>query len=61
MSQFGNKNHTSTSEVACYLMSIGTTTEQAEQWQAWAIIYVNIELEAYPNLSHTIQLQEAQA
>jgi hypothetical protein len=37
------------------------TTEQAEQWQAWATTYVNMELEAYPNASHATQLREAQA
>ena len=58
---FGNENHTGTSEVARYLASIGMTAEQAEQWRAWATAYINMELKTHPNLSHAMQLQEAQA
>jgi hypothetical protein len=61
MSQFGDKNHTGTNEVLHYLASINTTTEQAEQWQAWVTAYIDMELKAYSNSSHITQLREAQA
>jgi hypothetical protein len=59
-SRFSDENRTGTNDVAHYLVPISTTVA-AEQWQAWAAAYVEMELEMHPNSSHATQLREVQA
>jgi hypothetical protein len=53
-----NSNETwlNTNAVVCYFSAISVTMTKAEEWQAWATAYVNMELDKHPNSAYAPQL-----
>ena len=57
--QYGSTCNIGTNDVARFLATTGTTSNEAEKLRPWAMAYIAMELESYPNSEHSARLQQA--
>jgi hypothetical protein len=53
-----NEMWLNTNAMVRYFSTIGVTTTEAEEWQAWATAYVDMELNECPNSAYAPQLRQ---
>ena len=57
--QYGSARNIGTDDVARFLAATGTTSDEAEKLRPWAMAYIAMELESYPNSEHSARLRQA--
>ena len=56
--QYGSAHNIGTNNIARFLAAAGTTSNEAEKLRPWAMAYIAMELESYPNSEHSACLRQ---